>query len=88
MTPGELSDSKFAIVHSACTYHHPPATTRVLTPAALTCTKFAIGNGDVALGDAAILIVVRDRSRIGRPVLGQCRVTMIEVLSEQPVFNR
>jgi len=34
--------------------------------------------------DWELEIVVRDRNRFGAPVLGRCRVTMTEILAEQP----
>ena len=43
-----------------------------------------MGNFNIHEADWDIVIVVRDRSRLAKPVIGRCRVTMTELLAEQP----
>lgn len=73
----------------------PEATITVLgAPKTTQCVRDDVnprwnwkGGFNINEPDWAIEITVKDRNRFGSPIIGRCRVTMTEILAEQPFKN-
>jgi hypothetical protein len=87
-----LEKARNLVVEKGRTGIDPEATITVLNSSkSTTCVRDDVnprwnwkGGFHINEPDWAVEIVVKDRNRFGSPIIGRCRVTMTEILAEQP----